>query len=115
MYMARRCALGLDKLAANHQSSSVWFLFSQDLASADHTTLLLNCYTKLKDVEKLDAFIHCGTGDDDSPRHAATALKFDAETAVKVDMISSMFHEVLWLNMCKKCVLEILSRLCQHK
>lgn len=28
------------------------------LANADHTTLLLNCYTKLKDVHKLDAFIH---------------------------------------------------------
>jgi hypothetical protein len=28
------------------------------LAGADHTTLLLNCYTKLKDVAKLDAFIH---------------------------------------------------------
>lgn len=27
------------------------------LAGADHTTLLLNCYTKLKDVDKLDAFI----------------------------------------------------------
>ncbi|CAM9660205.1 unnamed protein product [Pylaiella littoralis] len=27
-------------------------------ASSDHTTLLLNCYTKLKDVEKLDRFIH---------------------------------------------------------
>ncbi|KAF8068385.1 VPS11 [Scenedesmus sp. PABB004] len=26
-------------------------------AGADHTTLLLNCYTKLKDVAKLDAFI----------------------------------------------------------
>jgi hypothetical protein len=29
----------------------------QGLANADHTTLLLNCYTKLKDVDKLDAFI----------------------------------------------------------
>ncbi|CAN0275685.1 unnamed protein product [Ascophyllum nodosum] len=29
-------------------------------ASSDHTTLLLNCHTKLKDVEKLDRFIHPG-------------------------------------------------------
>ncbi len=29
----------------------------QGHASSDHTTLLLNCYTKLKDVAKLDAFI----------------------------------------------------------
>ena len=26
-------------------------------ATKDHTTLLLNCYTKLKDTEKLDKFI----------------------------------------------------------
>lgn len=28
------------------------------LGGADHTTLLLNCYTKLKDLKKLDKFIH---------------------------------------------------------
>eukprot|EP00879_Flechtneria_rotunda_P007092 GHRR01007444.1.p1 GENE.GHRR01007444.1~~GHRR01007444.1.p1 ORF type:complete len:921 (+),score=350.13 GHRR01007444.1:614-3376(+) len=33
-------------------------LHARGLAGADHTTLLLNCYTKLKDVAKLDAFIH---------------------------------------------------------
>ena len=27
------------------------------MASEDHTTLLLNCYTKRKDVAKLDEFI----------------------------------------------------------
>jgi hypothetical protein len=32
------------------------------LGTADHTTLLLNCYTKLKDVEKLDAFLHRNAG-----------------------------------------------------
>lgn len=37
-------------------------LHSKGLASADHTTLLLNCYTKLKDVDKLDAFIYGGGG-----------------------------------------------------
>lgn len=26
-------------------------------ANSDHTTLLLNCYTKLKDVGKLDSFL----------------------------------------------------------
>ena len=38
-------------------------LHSKGLASADHTTLLLNCYTKLKDVDKLDAFIYGGGGE----------------------------------------------------
>ena len=37
-------------------------LHEQGLATCDHTTLLLNCYTKLKDVAKLDAFIHRDEG-----------------------------------------------------
>jgi hypothetical protein len=32
-------------------------LHEADMANANHTTLLLNCYTKLKDVEKLNEFI----------------------------------------------------------
>ena len=52
----------------------------QGKASADHTTLLLNCYTKLKDVDKLDQFLR-GSGAADS----ALSLNFDVETAVKVN------------------------------
>jgi hypothetical protein len=32
-------------------------LHEAGLANANHTTLLLNCYTKLKDVDKLNKFI----------------------------------------------------------
>jgi hypothetical protein len=32
-------------------------LHEEKQANADHTTLLLNCYTKLKDNEKLNEFI----------------------------------------------------------
>jgi tetratricopeptide (TPR) repeat protein len=39
-------------------------------ATADHTTLLLNCYAKLKDTEKLDAFVR-----------APGEIKFDLDTA----------------------------------
>lgn len=59
----------------------------QKLAGADHTTLLLNCYTKLKDVSKLDAFLR-GSG----ATEGSTTLPFDAETAVKVG-----HHRVVWL------------------
>ncbi len=51
----------------------------QGRAGADHTTLLLNCYTKLKDVAKLDAFLR-GSG----ATEGASSLPFDVETAVKV-------------------------------
>ncbi|GAM90099.1 hypothetical protein ANO11243_081390 [Dothideomycetidae sp. 11243] len=40
-------------------------------ASSDHTTLLLNCYAKLKDVEKLESFIR-----------QPGELKFDLDTAI---------------------------------
>ncbi|GBC08910.1 hypothetical protein RclHR1_08490004 [Rhizophagus clarus] len=48
-------------------------LHSHDLATPDHTTLLLNCYTKLKDVARLDQFIKTDS-----------KLNFDLETAIKV-------------------------------
>ncbi len=51
----------------------------QGKASADHTTLLLNCYTKLKDVDKLDQFLRGSGAADSTP-----SLNFDVETAVKV-------------------------------
>ena len=56
---------------------------AQGRAGADHTTLLLNCYTKLKDVAKLDAFLR-GSGASAADGGGAAALPFDAETAVKV-------------------------------
>jgi hypothetical protein len=33
-------------------------LHEKGRANTDHTTLLLNCYTKLKDVQKLDEFVN---------------------------------------------------------
>lgn len=43
------------------------------LAGADHTTLLLNCYTKLKDVDKLDAFIKRDSRELNSKRETSSA------------------------------------------
>ncbi|KAL9645481.1 hypothetical protein ABK040_000755 [Willaertia magna] len=50
-------------------------LHEQHLANSDHTTLLLNCYTKLKDErkEKLDKFIRM-----------QDELKYDVDTAIRV-------------------------------
>lgn len=50
----------------------------QGLASSDHTTLLLNCYAKLRDTTKLDRFLRA-EGADGKP-----ALNFDVDTAIKV-------------------------------
>ncbi|KAL5134350.1 Vacuolar protein-sorting-associated protein 11 [Glycine soja] len=59
-------------------------LHEKGLASKDHTTLLLNCYTKLKGVKKLNLFIKS----DDS----IGELKFDVETAIRVCRAAN-YHE----------------------
>ncbi|PKA52706.1 hypothetical protein AXF42_Ash001687 [Apostasia shenzhenica] len=59
-------------------------LHERGLASKDHTTLLLNCYTKLKDVEKLNKFIK---GEDNVGDY-----RFDVETAIRVCR-SAGYHE----------------------
>ncbi|MCO5583009.1 hypothetical protein L7F22_036915 [Adiantum nelumboides] len=52
-------------------------LHEKGLATPDHTTLLINCFTKLKAVTKLDDFIKGEEGVEGD-------LRFDVETAVKV-------------------------------
>ncbi|KAK8588539.1 hypothetical protein V6N12_022969 [Hibiscus sabdariffa] len=59
-------------------------LHEKGFASKDHTTLLLNCYTKLKDVEKLNVFIK---NEDGVGEH-----KFDVETAIRVCRAAN-YHE----------------------
>ncbi|KAL8264477.1 hypothetical protein R6Q59_022607 [Mikania micrantha] len=59
-------------------------LHEKGLGSKDHTTLLLNCYTKLKDVDKLNVFIK---SEDSVGEH-----KFDVETAIRVCRAAN-YHE----------------------
>lgn len=67
-------------------------LHEKGLATADHTTLLLNCYTKLKDVSKLDDFIKGEEGKEGEPR-------FDVETAVRVCRAAGYFQHALFVAM----------------
>ncbi|KAG0185380.1 hypothetical protein DFQ28_009464 [Apophysomyces sp. BC1034] len=61
-------------------------LHSKGLANADHTTLLLNCYTKLKDVSRLDHFIKTDTD-----------LNFDLETAISVCRQAGYYEHAVYL------------------
>lgn len=65
-------------------------LHESNLASEDHTTLLLNCYTKLKDVEQLDKFI--------MTKHQNRAVNFDVETAIRVLRQSGYFKHAVHLS-----------------
>ncbi|EHK98935.1 putative Vacuolar protein sorting-associated protein 11 like protein [Glarea lozoyensis 74030] len=55
-------------------------------ATADHTTLLLNCYAKLKDIDKLEKFIK-SPGD----------LKFDLDTAISMCRQGGYYQQAAYL------------------
>ncbi|PHH68664.1 hypothetical protein CDD80_7363 [Ophiocordyceps camponoti-rufipedis] len=55
-------------------------------ATADHTTLLLNCYAKLKDIDKLETFIK-SPGD----------LKFDLDTAIAMCRQGGYYEQAAYL------------------
>ncbi|KAL4242531.1 E3 ubiquitin-protein ligase PEP5 [Abortiporus biennis] len=59
-------------------------LHSLGLANADHTTLLLNTYTKLKDVSRLDNFIKTESKRVSSDGDGKEELPFDLDTAIRV-------------------------------
>lgn len=61
-------------------------LHEHDKATADHTTLLLNCYAKLKDTEKLDAFIK-----------TPGELKFDLDTAIPMCRQGGYYEQAAYL------------------
>jgi hypothetical protein len=61
-------------------------LHDHDKATADHTTLLLNCYAKLKDTTKLDSFIKA-PGD----------LKFDLDTAITMCRQGGYYEQAAYL------------------
>lgn len=70
-------------------------LHAQGLANSDHTTLLLNAYTKLKDHNKLESFIKTETHssserDDDQP-------PFDLDTVIRVCRQASYFDYAAYL------------------
>ncbi|BDA46644.1 Vacuolar protein sorting-associated protein 11 homolog [Coccomyxa sp. Obi] len=80
----------LDAQRIHNLTSYLEQLHSLGRAGADHTTLLLNCYTKLKDVAKLDAFLR-GSG----ATEGSSSLPFDVETAVKVCRAAGYYEHAL--------------------
>ncbi|WFD33801.1 Vacuolar protein sorting-associated protein 11 [Malassezia cuniculi] len=65
-------------------------------ANADHTTLLLNCYTKLQDTEALDRFIRAPVAGTDAAAKKKS-LPFDLETAISVCRRGGFFKHAAYL------------------
>ena len=65
-------------------------------ANADHTTLLLNCYTKLQDTDALDRFIRTPVSSE-GPAAQQSSLPFDLETAISVCRRGGFFKHAAFL------------------
>ena len=74
----------LDSQRINNLIEYLEELHDHDKATVDHTTLLLNCYAKLKDLEKLETFIKSGT-------------HFDLETAISMCRQGGYYDQAVFL------------------
>ncbi|XP_064424845.1 vacuolar protein sorting-associated protein 11 homolog [Latimeria chalumnae] len=77
----------LDAQRIHNLTAYLQALHRQSLANADHTTLLLNCYTKLKDSSKLEEFI----------KTSESEVHFDVETAIKVLRQAGYYTHAVYL------------------
>ncbi|KAI4122804.1 MAG: hypothetical protein LQ338_005595 [Usnochroma carphineum] len=75
----------LDSQRINNLIEYLEELHEHDKATVDHTTLLLNCYAKLKDTEKLEIFIKSGTN-------------FDLETAISMCRQGGYYDQAVYLS-----------------
>ena len=80
----------LDTQRIHNLASYLYELHKKGLANKDHTTLLINCYAKLKDTEKLKEFIQ-------SIDKGKSVPDFDVETAIRVLRQASFFDHALYL------------------
>lgn len=76
----------LDKQQIRNLIEYLEELHEQGKATSDHTTLLLNCYAKLKDLDKLEAFIR-----------QPGELKFDLYTAIIMCRQGGYFDQAAFL------------------
>lgn len=74
----------LDSQRINNLIEYLEELHDHDKATVDHTTLLLNCYAKLKDTDKLETFIKSGTN-------------FDIETAISMCRQGGYYDQAVFL------------------
>ncbi|OUM69332.1 hypothetical protein PIROE2DRAFT_57535 [Piromyces sp. E2] len=76
----------LDAQRIHNLTSYLQALHEAGLANSDHTTLLLNCYTKLKSKDALDQFIK-----------SEKNVTFDVDTAINVCRQAGYFEHAIYL------------------
>jgi hypothetical protein len=82
----------LDAQRIHNLTSFLEALHAKGLANPAHTSLLLNCFTKLKDTARLDAFIKSSAlnSTDGSP-------PFDLDTALRVTRQAGYYDHAVYL------------------
>lgn len=85
----------LDAQRIHHLITYLQELHSRGLANPDHTTLLLNCYTKTGDKTRLDAFIKAES--DAKTPTSAEDLPFDLDTAIRVCRQAGFYEHAAYL------------------
>jgi hypothetical protein len=88
----------LDAQQIHNLTTYLQELHTRGLANSDHTTLLLNAYTKLRDVTRLENFIRSTDStksrkNKDNPSY----LPFDLETAIRVCRQAGYFQHAVYL------------------
>lgn len=74
-------------------------LHERGLANPDHTTLLLNCYTKTGDRDKLDSFLKAEVGKSGASSTSVDIdeLPFDLDTAIRVCRQAGFYEHASYL------------------
>jgi hypothetical protein len=80
----------LDAQRIHNLTAYLQALHRAGLANEDHTTLLINCYVKLKDKSKLDEFLKS----DDCDNHIC---QYDVEIAIKVLRQAGYYENAIYL------------------
>ncbi|KAK4689022.1 vacuolar protein sorting-associated protein 11, partial [Tremellales sp. Uapishka_1] len=83
----------LDAQRIHNLTTYLQELHSRNLANPDHTTLLLNCYTKTSDRARLDSFIKTESQKSDD----LDDLPFDLDTAIRVCRQAGFFEHATYL------------------
>ncbi|KAH8094673.1 hypothetical protein BXZ70DRAFT_947050 [Cristinia sonorae] len=86
----------LDAQRIHNLATYLQDLHAVGLANSEHTTLLLNTYTKLKDVNRLDSFIKTESRRS-SANGDADELPFDLDTAIRVCRQAGYFEHASYL------------------
>ncbi|WVQ84353.1 hypothetical protein IAT38_006505 [Cryptococcus sp. DSM 104549] len=85
----------LDAQRIHNLTTYLQELHSRGLAKPDHTTLLLNCYTKTSDRARLDSFIKTEARRTDTG--AKNELPFDLDTAIRVCRQAGFYEHATYL------------------